>query len=159
MNALGSGASAGSSLFAIVQAGANAPQEVPTGTSLLATSSDWVAFTESTNNNDSSNRTGTNLTIDAGSNRSGSNLMIDAGSNRSGTNLMIDLNWFAANEEPKRIRSNFYNKERWYVRQIDTLKQQLDEARQQKATTVCEALLTEFSGVSKTAALRSALEV
>jgi hypothetical protein len=149
----------GSSLYAIVQAGANRrqEQEVPTGTNLLATGSDWVAFTESTVYNNHS--TGSN--------------------DRTGTNMMAliatDANWFdftesngsapAEEQEPKRIRSHYYYRNRKVDRQIVNLHQQLE--RQQKATTVGEALLTQFSGgvtettafTTETTALRSALEM
>jgi hypothetical protein len=112
-NALGNGASAGSSLFAQVLAGAAEQQEVPTGTNLFTV-------------------TGTGS------------------------------NWFgskAAKKKPVKKRSPAYYLERKYLRQIAYLQQQLDEARQQKATTVGETLLTQFSRVAETTALHSALEM
>jgi hypothetical protein len=167
----------GFSFFAIVQAGANTPQEVPTGTnSFTLTGTGPNRFgsgaSASRNSDDSiGSDTDTNLSLEVptgtnsftltgtspnrfGSSASASRNSDDSIGSDTDTNLSLDTE-----QEPKRIRSNFYNKERRYVRQIANLQQQLNEARQQKATTVGEALLTQFSRVAETTALRSALEM
>jgi hypothetical protein len=61
-------------------------------------------------------------------------------------------------KEPQKFRLRpFYNKERKLKRKLANTRRVLEQTRTQQPTNVSKVILTEFSGVSETTALRSAL--